>query len=59
MIKYNLYTGENLTEEIYLKTWELDNNTFDDKDKLSKEQALNWFYWSNNSTIVLWDDTNN
>ena len=31
--------GSNLPEEIYLKTWELDNETFEEKDKLTKEQA--------------------
>jgi len=59
MEKYEILTGENLSEEIYLKTWELDNETFDDKDKLSKEQALEWFYASEKSTIVLWNNHEN
>lgn len=59
MEKYQILTGENLNEEIYLKTWELDNETFDNKDKLSKEQALEWFYLSKKSTIVLWNKKNN
>jgi len=59
MEKYKILTGENLSEEIYLKTWELDNETFDDKDKISKEQALEWFYASEKSTIVLWNNEEN
>ena len=55
MERYKIITGEELSEEIYLKTWELDNNTFEEKDKISKEKALEWFYASEKSTIVLWD----
>lgn len=51
-----IITGKDLSEEMYLKTWELDNNTFEDKDKLTKEQALDFFYRSNRSTIVLVDN---
>lgn len=54
-----IITGKDLSEELYLKTWELDNNTFEEKDKLTKEQALDFFYRSNRSTIVLIDDKNN
>ena len=57
--KYKIYTGENLTEEMYLKTWALDNKTFEKKDRISKSLALMWFYSSNKSTIVLWDEENN
>ena len=56
MEKYEILTGESLTEEIYLKTWELDNKTFEEKDKITKEKALEWFYASNRSTIVLWNN---
>ena len=55
MERYKIFTGKNLSIEKYLKTWELDNETFEDKDKLSKKQALDWFKFSNKSTIVLWD----
>jgi len=54
-----IITGKDLSEELYLKTWELDNDTFEEKDKLTKEQALDFFYRSNRSTIVLIDDKNN
>ena len=55
-----ILTGNNLTQEQYLKTWELDNSVFKKKDQLSKETAINWFNWSNHSTICLWDmDSNN
>ena len=57
--RYSIYTGENLTEEMYMETWMLDNETFEDKDKLTKELALNWFYWSGKSAIVLWDNEKN
>ncbi len=53
-----LLTGDNLSEELYLKTWELDNEVFEDKDKITKEEALDWFYRSNKSTIVLCDEDN-
>ena len=59
MEKYSIYTGKNLSKEKYLATWELDNITFKEKDKISKKTALNWFAWSNRSTIVLWDNVNN
>ncbi len=52
-------TGNGLSEDLYLQTWELDNETFEEKDKLTKEEALDWFYRSNRSTIVLYDDENN
>ena len=53
-----IITGKNLTESLYLETWKLDNETFSDKDKLTKKMALDWFYQSNRSTIVLCDDDN-
>lgn len=56
MQRYKIYTGENLSKDKYLATWELDNNTFKDNDKLTKKTALEWFDYSNKSTIVLWDD---
>lgn len=59
MEKYSIYTGNNLTKEIYLETWKLDNKTFEKKDRLSKKVALDWFEWSNRSTIVLWDNEEN
>ena len=55
MSKYKIITGNDLDEEIYLQTWELDNKTFEEKDKISKKQALEWFYASEKSTIVLWN----
>ena len=55
MPKYKIITGNDLNEEIYLQTWELDNKTFKEKDKITKKQALEWFYASEKSTIVLWN----
>ena len=54
-----IVTGDDLTEEIYLKTWELDNQIFEEKDRLTKEDALDWFYRSGKTTIVLLDDDDN
>jgi arginine decarboxylase len=54
--KFKVLTGEDVDEKIYLKTWELDNETFEDKDKITKEQALEWFYSSEKSIIVLWNE---
>lgn len=51
-----IITGTELTKELYLKTWELDNKTFENKDKITKEEALDWFYRSGKSTIVLIDE---
>ena len=59
MEKYKIYTGNNLTEKMYLKTWELDNKTFGVQDQISKELALEWFECSERSTIVLWDELDN
>ena len=59
MERYSIYTGKNLSKEKYLATWGLDNITFKVKDQISKKTALNWFEWSNRSTIVLWDNENN
>lgn len=50
--------SQEVTEEIYLKTWELDNITFKDADKIEKEKALEWFYASNKSIIIAYDETN-
>lgn len=54
-----IISGNELNEDLYLRTWELDNQTFDEKDRLTKEEALDWFYRSNKSTIVLFDDEKN
>lgn len=59
MTKYAIYTGENLTQKMYLETWKLDNVTFDKKDLITKKTALEWFEYSNRSTIVLWNETKN
>lgn len=48
--------NEEVSEEIYLKTWELDNLTFKDADKIEKEKALEWFYASNKSIIIAYDE---
>ena len=56
MERYSIYTGENLSKTKYLETWKLDNKTFDKKDTISKKTALEWFEYSNKSTIVLWDN---
>jgi len=48
--------NEEVSEEIYLKTWELDNKTFKDEDKIEKQKALEWFYASNKSIIVAYDE---
>ena len=55
MERYKIITGKDLTLQQYLATWELDNVTFEAKDLLTKEQAIDWYHWSNASTIVLWD----
>ena len=49
---------DEVTEEIYLKVWELDNDTFEDADKIDKQKALEWFYASNKSIIVAYDEIN-
>ncbi len=56
MERYSIYSGENLSEDKYLATWKLDNETFEKKDRISKKMALDWFEFSNKSTIVLWDN---
>ena len=50
--------NEQVTEKIYLKTWELDNIIFEDVDKIEKEKALEWFYSSGKSIIVAYDEIN-
>ena len=55
MSKYKIFTRDTLTKEMYLKTWELDNRTFEAKDRISKKLALEWFKYSGGSTSVLWD----
>ncbi len=59
MERYSIYTGKELSIEKYLSTWRLDNETFEKKDRISKQTALDWFEWSGRSTIVLWDNVNN
>jgi len=59
MEKYSIYTGKELTKEKYLATWELDNQTFKEKDRLTKKMAIDWFNFSDKSTIVLWDNETN
>ena len=59
MERFEIYTGNKLSAEKYLETWKLDNETFEDKDKLTKQVALDWFEYSERSTIVLWDNENN
>ena len=56
MEKFSIYTGKSLNEEKYLQTWLLDNKTFNAKDRISKKTALEWFEYSQRSTIVLWDN---
>ena len=56
MERYQIITGNDLSVEKYLETWKLDNKTFKQKDKLLKQIALDWFEYSNRSTIVLWDN---
>ena len=59
MENFEIFTGERLTQQMYLETWKLDNKTFKAKDKISKKMALSWFEKSNKSTIVLWDNEKN
>lgn len=47
---------DEISDELYLKTWELDNITFDDSNKISKEKALEWFYASNKRIIIAYDE---
>ena len=56
MERFEVFTGKSLTVEKYLETWKLDNETFEVKDQLSKKTALDWFKFSDRSTIVLWDN---
>jgi len=58
MERFEIYTGKKLSIKKYLETWKLDNDTFEEKDKLSKQLALDWFEYSERSTIVLWDNQN-
>ena len=39
--------GNEVSEELYLKTWELDNITFEEADRIEKDKALEWFKASN------------
>lgn len=59
MERYKILTGDKLTKEKYLLTWDLDNKTFLDKDKITKQLALEWFEYSNHNTFVLWDTQEN
>ena len=59
MERYQILSGKKLSVEKYLETWKLDNKTFEDKDKLTKQIALEWFEYSDRSTIVLWDNEKN
>jgi len=59
MERFQIFTSKDLSIEKYLETWKLDNKTFDDKDKLTKQTALDWFEYSDRSTIVLWDNEKN
>ncbi|MBE5741253.1 MAG: hypothetical protein E7351_01825 [Clostridiales bacterium] len=59
MERYQILTGKNLSIDKYLETWKLDNKIFKDKDKLTKQTALDWFEYSDRSTIVLWDNEEN
>ncbi|MGN1344171.1 MAG: hypothetical protein ACI4U3_06285 [Traorella sp.] len=59
MNMYRIITGNHLSEEIYLQTWKLDIETFEENDWVTKEKALEWFYASHSSTIVLWNDEKN
>lgn len=59
MERYKILTQQSLTEELYLQTWKLDNETFEEKDQISKQMALDFFYNSGKSTIVLFDTQEN
>ena len=50
---------EEVSEEIYLKTWELDNSIFEETDKIDKEKALKWFEKSGKRIIIAYDEINN
>ena len=43
MERYKIITVKDLTLQQYLATWELDNVTFEAKDLLTKEQAIDAF----------------
>ena len=58
MSRFKIFTRDTLTKEMYLKTWELDNRTFNYKNRISKKLALDWFNYSGGSTSVLWDVEN-
>ena len=59
MERFQILTGRELSIEKYLETWKLDNKTFEDKDKITNQTALDWFEYSDRSTIVLWDNEKN
>ncbi len=59
IMKLEILTGKKLTKQIYLQTWRLDNKVFEKKDQLTQQTALDWFEWSDRSTIVLYDCENN
>ncbi len=55
MEDFKIITGKDLTYDIYRKTWELDNNTFNMENRISENLAKTFFDNTNGSTIVLWD----
>ncbi len=57
MDKFRIITGKKLTEEIFQKTWELDNQTFDKSQQITENMSKMFFANSNGSPIVLWNDT--
>jgi len=50
---------EEVSKEIYLKTWELDNSIFEEPDRIEKEKALEWFESSDKRIIIAYDEINN
>lgn len=48
--------GNEVSEELYLKTWELDNITFEEADRIEKDKALEWFKASNKRIIIAYDE---
>ena len=47
---------DEISEDLYLKTWELDNNTFEGTDLIEKDKALEWFYSSGKRIIIAYDE---
>jgi diaminopimelate decarboxylase len=53
-----IITGNDLSDDLFLKTYELCKTTFKEKYTLTEKESLDYFHESDRSTIVLYDDEN-